>query len=166
MDGLTLGFIARELQETLRDGRVEKVTQPEKDMLVLLVRAQGKNHRLLLSAAPAYPRVHLTQLTYQNPPDAPMSGFARCQLSARPMPGEALPDGDGALGASVASQMDRRHRDTAAVRRYRGWRMIRRWAIRWRRWRRRAHRPKPEVMPKSNAIYVVRLAFDGRANLV
>lgn len=72
MDGLTLGFIARELQETLRDGRVEKVTQPEKDMLVLLVRAQGKNHRLLLSAAPAYPRVHLTQLTYQNPPDAPM----------------------------------------------------------------------------------------------
>ena len=56
MDGLTLGFIARELQETLRDGRVERVTQPEKDMLVLLIRAQGKNHRLLLSAAPAFAR--------------------------------------------------------------------------------------------------------------
>ena len=55
MDGLTLGFLARELRETLRDGRVERVTQPEKDMLVLLIRAQGKNHRLLLSAAPASP---------------------------------------------------------------------------------------------------------------
>ena len=72
MDGLTLGFLARELRETLRDGRVEKVTQPEKDMLVLLIRAQGKNHRLLLSAAPAFARVHLTGVAYQNPPDAPM----------------------------------------------------------------------------------------------
>ena len=72
MDGLTLGFIARELQETLRDARVEKVTQPEKDMLVLLVRAQGKNHKLILSAAPSFARVHLTAASYQNPMDAPM----------------------------------------------------------------------------------------------
>ena len=50
MDGLTLGFIARELRETLSDGRIEKVSQPEKDMLVLVIRAQGKNHKLLLSA--------------------------------------------------------------------------------------------------------------------
>ena len=67
MDGLTLGFIARELQETLRDARVEKVTQPEKDMLVLLLRAQGKNHKLILSAAPSFARVHLTAASYQNP---------------------------------------------------------------------------------------------------
>ena len=72
MDGLTLSFMARELQETLRDGRIEKVTQPEKDMLVLLIRAQGKNHRLLLSAAPSFARAHLTQAAYQNPADAPM----------------------------------------------------------------------------------------------
>ena len=72
MDGLTLGFIARELQETLRDARVEKVTQPEKDMLVLLLRAQGKNQKLILSAAPSFARVHLTAASYQNPMDAPM----------------------------------------------------------------------------------------------
>ncbi len=72
MDGLTLGFMARELQETLRDGRIEKVTQPEKDMLVLLIRAQGKNHKLLLSAAPSFARTHLTEAVYQNPIDAPM----------------------------------------------------------------------------------------------
>ena len=72
MDGLTLGFLARELKDTLRDGRIEKVTQPEKDMLVLLIRAQGKNHRLLLSAAPSFARAHLTGASYQNPADAPM----------------------------------------------------------------------------------------------
>ena len=71
-DGLTLGFMGRELQETLRDGRIEKVTQPEKDMLVLLIRAQGKNHRLLLSAAPSFARAHITRIAYQNPLEAPM----------------------------------------------------------------------------------------------
>ena len=72
MDGLTLGFMARELREALRDGRIEKVTQPEKDMLVLVIRAQGKNHKLLLSAAPSFARAHLTEANYQNPADAPM----------------------------------------------------------------------------------------------
>lgn len=72
MDGLTLGFMARELQSALLDGRIERVNQPEKDMLLLLVRAQGKNHRLLLSAAPSYARAHLTEANYPNPIDAPM----------------------------------------------------------------------------------------------
>lgn len=72
MDGLTLGFLARELNETLADGRIEKVSQPEKDMLVLLIRAQGKNHKLLLSAAPSFARAHITAVSYPNPADAPM----------------------------------------------------------------------------------------------
>ena len=86
MDGLTLGFMARELQETLRDGRVEKVTQPEKDMLVLLIRAQGKNHKLLLSAAPSFARAHLTNANYQNPADAPMF----CMLMRKHLQGGRL----------------------------------------------------------------------------
>ncbi|MBQ6952207.1 MAG: NFACT family protein, partial [Clostridia bacterium] len=72
LDGLTLSFVTKELNDTLLDGRIEKVTQPEKDMLVLLIRAGGKNHRLLLSAAPSFARVHLTETQYQNPMDAPM----------------------------------------------------------------------------------------------
>ncbi|MBR3020374.1 MAG: NFACT family protein [Clostridia bacterium] len=86
MDGLTLGFMARELKETLRDGRVEKVTQPEKDMLVLVIRAQGKNHKLLLSAAPSFARAHLTQANYQNPADAPMF----CMLMRKHLQGGRL----------------------------------------------------------------------------
>ena len=72
MDGLTLGFMARELKETLNGGKIEKVNQPEKDMLVLLIHAQGKNYKLLLSAAPSFARAHLTGASYPNPADAPM----------------------------------------------------------------------------------------------
>lgn len=86
MDGLTLGFIARELWEKLQDGRIEKVTQPEKDMLILLVRAQGRNHKLLLSAAPSFARVHITEANYQNPADAPMF----CMLMRKHLQGGRL----------------------------------------------------------------------------
>ncbi len=72
MDGLTLSFVARELHQKLVGGRIDKITQPEKDMLVLLIRSQGENHRLLLCASPNYARAHLTRQTPINPPEPPM----------------------------------------------------------------------------------------------
>ena len=72
MDGLTLGFIARELHGALAGGRVERVTQPEKDMLLLLIRSNGKNYKLLLSASPSFARAHLTEGQFVNPLNAPM----------------------------------------------------------------------------------------------
>ena len=86
MDGLTLGFMARELRDTLLDGRVEKVSQPEKDMLILLIRSQGKNYKLLLSAAPSFARAHLTNAAYPNPLDAPMF----CMLMRKHLQGGRL----------------------------------------------------------------------------
>lgn len=71
-DGLLIGYLARELNDALAGGRIDRVTQPEKDMLLLLVRAGGQNARLILSASPAYARAHLTSQSYLNPPDAPM----------------------------------------------------------------------------------------------
>ncbi len=71
LDGLTMGFLAREMQ-ALTGGRIDRVSQPEKDMVVLLIRAEGKNRRLLISASPSMTRIHLTDEVYQNPPDAPM----------------------------------------------------------------------------------------------
>ena len=72
MDGVMLGFLARELSEKLRDGRVDRVIQPEKDEIHLLIRAQGENHRLVLSASPAAPRAHLTQHAKTGPMEPPM----------------------------------------------------------------------------------------------
>ena len=71
MDGLTVGFAARELNETLRGGRIDKITQPERDTVVLVIRAGGVNHRLLLCASPNNARCHLTMGTYSNPLEPP-----------------------------------------------------------------------------------------------
>ena len=51
MDGLTLSLVTRELREALVGGRVDRITQPERDELNILVRNHGRNQLLLLSAS-------------------------------------------------------------------------------------------------------------------
>ncbi len=72
MDGLTLQFVASELNAKLSQGRVDKVAQPEKDELVLTIRSQGENHKLLLCASPNNARAHLTAQNLSNPMEPPM----------------------------------------------------------------------------------------------
>lgn len=71
MDGLTAGFAARELNEILRGGRIDKITQPERDTVLLVIRAGGANHRLLLCASPNNARCHLTLGSWSNPLEPP-----------------------------------------------------------------------------------------------
>ena len=71
LDGLTLGFLTREMQ-ALVGGRIDRVTQPEKDMVVLVIRSEGRNARLLISASPSMTRFHLTEQSFVNPLEAPM----------------------------------------------------------------------------------------------
>ena len=72
MDGVMLGFVARELDAKLRDGRVDRVIQPERDEIHLLIRAQGFNHRLVLSASANAARVHLSEHAKTGPMEPPM----------------------------------------------------------------------------------------------
>ena len=41
MDGITVGFAARELDEALAGGRIDRNTQPEKDTVVMVIRANN-----------------------------------------------------------------------------------------------------------------------------
>lgn len=70
-DGMMVYGIVNELQE-LENGRLSKIYQPFERDLIFHIRANGKNVRLLLSANPSYPRLHLTEETFENPMDAPM----------------------------------------------------------------------------------------------
>lgn len=72
MDGVMLGFVARELDRKLKDGRVDRVIQPERDEIHLLIRAQGVNHRLVLSASANAARVHLSEHAKTGPMEPPM----------------------------------------------------------------------------------------------
>ena len=95
MDGLTVGFAARELDRTLTGGRVDKITQPERDAVVMLIRAGSENHRLLLCASPNNARCHLTAGTFSNPLEPPaLCMLMRKQLTGARVTGIRQMDGD------------------------------------------------------------------------
>lgn len=73
LDGIVLRAVTHELNETIVGGRVDKIYQPLPRDLLITVRNQGRNYRLLLSANPTYPRVFLSErYKGQNPTEPPM----------------------------------------------------------------------------------------------
>lgn len=71
LDGLVLHAIVHELQMCV-GGRINKIHQPTENDIIMHIRAQGQNVKLLLSANPTYPRVQITEQSSLNPMDAPM----------------------------------------------------------------------------------------------
>lgn len=72
LDALFLTALRGELSAQLAGCRVDKVQQPSRDTLVLHLRAPGAQAKLLLSASPNHPRLHLTQSALENPAQPPM----------------------------------------------------------------------------------------------
>lgn len=69
-DAVNLSVLTDELKQQLTGGKINKITQPEKDEIVLNV-FNGKNVKLSASASGALPRIHLTEVTKPNPDNAP-----------------------------------------------------------------------------------------------
>src|SRR5699024_746082 len=70
-DGLFTRAIVHELQQ-LEDGRLSKIHQPNENELIITIRAEGKNARLLMSIHPSYARMHLTNEAISNPQESSM----------------------------------------------------------------------------------------------
>ncbi len=66
-DGFFLHHLTKELQDELLYGRIQKVNQPFERELVLTIRNNRKNYKLLLSAHPVFGRVQITKTDFQNP---------------------------------------------------------------------------------------------------
>jgi predicted ribosome quality control (RQC) complex YloA/Tae2 family protein len=71
LDGIVTRSIVHELQVCV-GGRINKIHQPSSRDIMIHLRSQGENRKLLLSANPTYPRVHFTEETFPNPQEAPM----------------------------------------------------------------------------------------------
>lgn len=67
LDGITTHFLSRELHSALQGARIDKIYQPDSYELLIHVRQDSKNLRLLLSANPAAPRLHFTEISRENP---------------------------------------------------------------------------------------------------
>ncbi|EON73228.1 Rqc2 family fibronectin-binding protein [Lysinibacillus sphaericus] len=70
-DGLFTYSMTADLQQ-LVTGRITKIHQPNAQEVVLQIRANGGNHKLLFSIHPSYARIHLTEQTIGNPAEPPM----------------------------------------------------------------------------------------------
>ena len=86
-DAGMLACMVHEIRTIALGGRIEKVMQPERDEIILQLRSTEGGKRLLINAG-AGPRISFTDLTRENPAQAPMF----CMLLRKHLTGARLAD--------------------------------------------------------------------------
>ena len=71
LDGLTIHALAYELKNTLNNGRLLKIAQPENDELQLTIRVEKNQYKLLISAGASLPLMYITEGSKTSPLTAP-----------------------------------------------------------------------------------------------
>ncbi|XRG79692.1 NFACT RNA binding domain-containing protein [Rossellomorea sp. GAMAL-10_SWC] len=71
-DGLFTGAMTNEVASKLTTGRISKIVQPSNYEVLLTVRANGANYKLIISAHPSYARFHFTNQNYDTPSEPSM----------------------------------------------------------------------------------------------
>jgi len=66
-DGIVTRKIVNELKNVILGGKIQKITQPSKNDIVLNVYSMGKSYKLLLSANNNEARIHFTNKKFENP---------------------------------------------------------------------------------------------------
>ena len=70
-DGITISAMVQELNKSLREGRINKIAQPEADELLITCKGSGGQRRLLLSASASLPLIYFTEKNKVSPLTAP-----------------------------------------------------------------------------------------------
>lgn len=103
-DGLFTLAMTKELQKLIT-GRIAKVHQPNAQEIILTIRANGNNHKLIFSIHSSYARVHLTEQSVENPSEPPMF----CMLLRKHIEGGVIEsikqiDGDRIIVLTITSK--------------------------------------------------------------
>ena len=72
LDAVTVHALSSELSDRIVGGKIDKVQQPERDMLLLSVRSMKGNLKLVLSAGTGNARINVTEQSFENPAEPPM----------------------------------------------------------------------------------------------
>lgn len=88
LDGAMLGLIGKEIKDRALNAKVEKIHQPSREELVIVLRGREGSMRLLVSARANSPRVHFTDCFIENPAQPPML----CMLLRKKLGGARLID--------------------------------------------------------------------------
>ena len=85
-DAFYMSCVLQQIRDKATGARVEKIHQPSRDTVMLLLRCEGGREKLLLAANPAAPRLHFTTASPENPPEPPMF----CMLLRKHLSGARL----------------------------------------------------------------------------
>ncbi|MCI8745794.1 MAG: hypothetical protein HFI25_08955, partial [Lachnospiraceae bacterium] len=66
-DGITTASLRAELSKALVGGRISKIAQPEADELLLTIKNNKNQYRLLISASASLPLLYLTESSKPSP---------------------------------------------------------------------------------------------------
>ncbi len=72
LDGAFLSLLRSEIARGVLDARIDKIYQPSKEEIILLLRGREGARRLLLSANASNARIHFTSESVENPKSPPM----------------------------------------------------------------------------------------------
>ncbi len=86
-DAGMLACMIHEIRTVALGGRIEKITQPERDEIILQLRSTEGGKRLLINAG-AHPRIGFTEIPRENPATPPML----CMLLRKHLTGARLAD--------------------------------------------------------------------------
>jgi len=105
LDSVALSMLRSEIENKIKDGRIDKIHQPEKDELSISVRTYRDSYKLVVSASPSNARVHFTDSFKENPKVAPMF----CMLLRKHLGGGKIlsvsqPDFERILDFSIESR--------------------------------------------------------------
>jgi predicted ribosome quality control (RQC) complex YloA/Tae2 family protein len=76
----------RGTRSAITGGRIQKIAQPEKDELIITVKNNSNQYRLLVSVDPSLPLVYITETNKQSPMTAP----AFCMLMRKHLQGAKI----------------------------------------------------------------------------
>ncbi len=85
-DAGMLSCIAHEIEKTASGGRIEKIYQPEKDIILIQLRTLTGGKKLLINTGSGNPRISFTNIQRENPMQAPML----CMLLRKHLTGAIL----------------------------------------------------------------------------
>ncbi len=85
-DAFFLSAVLEEIRGVAIGARVEKIHQPSRDTVILLLRCESGRNKLLFAPNPAAPRLHLTAASPENPAEPPMF----CMLLRKHLSGARL----------------------------------------------------------------------------
>jgi predicted ribosome quality control (RQC) complex YloA/Tae2 family protein len=103
MGPILLKDVLAELNERLKGGQISRVSQSDERNILLRVFIRGAEERLLISADPRHPRMHLTGESFVSPA-TPLrfSAFLRSRIMGCRIEGFAQPDGERVVNIRLA----------------------------------------------------------------